>query len=157
MMPSLPAETVNISPEGLEVANEYLKNPNIEAVAKILDIPTDTISLILDRKEVKSYINRVFSETGYNNRHKMRDLLDSIIQKKLEEMSEAGTGSNKDILEILAMSHKFTMEHLDKEIALKKLESEKPGNQFNLQINNDGSNYTKLIEKLIGSKDIVGD
>lgn len=157
--PSLPAETISISPEALEVANEYLQNPSIKAVSSILDIPQDTVALILDRKEVKAYIDRIFSESGYNNRTKMRDLLDTIIEKKLEEMSEAGIGSNKDIMDILALSHKFTMEHLDKEIALKKLEmgNLKPNNQFNLQINNDGSNYAKLLDKLMGGREIAGD
>lgn len=153
-LPSLPAETVAISPEYLEVANSYMVSQDIEKVASQLDIPPDLVSAILDRREVQSYINRIFLDVGYNNRVKMRGLLDSIIQKKLEEMTEADIGSSKDILEILAMSHKFTMEHLDRELAIKKLEMGKPSNQFNVQINNDSSNYAKLLDKLINNNGI---
>ena len=67
-------------------------------------------------------------------------------------MQEAGIGSNKDIMDILALSHKFTMEHLDREIALRKLDTDKPNpsNQFNVQINNN-PNYNNLIERLMGN------
>lgn len=150
-LPSLPAETVAISPEYLEVANAYMVSQDIEKVSSQLDIPTELVSSILDRREVQSYMNRIFLDVGYNNRVKMRELLDSIIQKKLEEMTEADIGSGKDIIEILAMSHKFTMEHMDREITLKKLEMGKPSNQFNVQINNDSSNYAKLLDKLINN------
>lgn len=150
-IPSLPAETVTISPEYLEVANAYMVTQDIEKVAHQLEVTPDFVSGILDRREVQSYMNRIFLDVGYNNRVKMRELLDSIIQKKIEEMTEADIGSGKDIIEILAMSHKFTMEHLDREIALKKLEQGKPNNQFNVQINNDSSNYAKLLDKLINN------
>ena len=154
-IPSLPAETVTISPEYLEVANAYMVTQDIEKVADQLEITPDFVSSILDRREVQSYMNRIFLDVGYNNRVKMRELLDSIIQKKIEEMTEADIGSGKDIIEILAMSHKFTMEHLDREIALKKLEQGKPNNQFNVQINNDSSNYAKLLDKLINNTTMV--
>ena len=154
-VPTLPQETVNIAPEHLEVADAYLQLQDIEAVSIKFGIPTSAVSAILDRREVQAYINRLFMDAGYNNRSKMRDLLDTLITQKLEEMSEAGIGSNKDILDIITLSHKFTMEYLNKEIELKKLDmADKPiGNQFNLQINND-SNYAKLLEQLLGPKDV---
>lgn len=154
-LPTLPAETVNISPENLAVADAYLNLKDIESVSLQLGIPQTTVSSILDRREVQAYVNRIFMDAGYNNRAKMRELLDTLITTKLEELSEAGVGSNKDILEILTLSHKFTMEYLSKEIELKKLDMGKPSNQFNLQINNDaGSNYAKLLESLLGTRDV---
>ena len=151
-IPSLPAETVAISPEYLEVAHAYLGLQDISKVAQELDISPDLVSNILKRQEVESYINRLFMDAGYNNRTRMRELLDTLIVKKLEEMQEAGIGSNKDIMDILALSHKFTMEHLDREIALRKLDTDKPNpsNQFNVQINNN-PNYNNLIERLMGN------
>lgn len=154
-LPTLPAETVHIAPEHLAVADAYLTLKDIESVSLQLGIPQTAVASILDRREVQAYVNRIFMDAGYNNRTKMRDLLDTLIQTKLEEMSEAGIGSNKDILEILTVSHKFTMEYLAKEIELKKLDMGKPSNQFNLQINNDsGSNYVKLINELLGTRDV---
>jgi len=147
-----PAEYIAISPEALQVANAYLQNPDLAKVAEDLDIPKDLVSDILDRKEVRAYINNVFFSLGFNNRFQMRDLMDTIIKKKLQEMDESDTGSTKDITEILALSHKMTIELLDKEIALEKIRSANQlKNQVNVQINDNagGSKYSSLIEQLI--------
>jgi len=147
-----PAEYIAISPEALQIANAYLQNPDLAKVAEDLDIPKDLVSDILDRKEVRAYINNVFFSLGFNNRFQMRDLMDTIIKKKLQEMDESDTGSTKDITEILALSHKMTIELLDKEIALEKIRSANQlKNQVNVQINDNagGSKYSSLIEQLI--------
>lgn len=154
-IPTLPAETVSIAPEHLTVADAYLTLNDIDAVAAKLGIPISSVSAIIERREVQAYINRVFMDAGYNNRTKMRQVLDTLIETKLQELAEAGVGSNKDILDILTLSHKFTMEYLNKEIELKKLDMGKPSNQFNVQINNEGgSNYLKLLETLMGGRDV---
>ena len=147
-----PAEYIAISPEALQVANAYLQNPDLAKVAEDLDIPKELVSDILDRKEVRAYINNVFFSLGFNNRFQMRDLMDTIIKKKLQEMDESDTGSTKDITEILALSHKMTIELLDKEIALEKIRTANSlKNQVNVQINDNagGSKYSSLIEQLI--------
>ncbi len=147
-----PAEYIAISPEALQVANAYLQNPDLTKVAENLDVPKELVSDILDRKEVRAYINNVFFSLGFNNRFQMRDLMDTIIKKKLQEMDESDTGSTKDITEILALSHKMTIELLDKEIALEKIRSANQlKNQVNVQINDNagGSKYSSLIEQLI--------
>jgi len=147
-----PAEYIAISPEALQVANAYLQNPDLTKVAEDLDIPKELVSDILDRKEVRAYINNVFFSLGFNNRFQMRDLMDTIIKKKLAEMDESDTGSTKDITEILALSHKMTIELLDKEIALEKIRTANSlKNQVNVQINDNagGSKYSSLIEQLI--------
>ena len=147
-----PAETLNISPESLEVANCYLQNPDINKVAEILDIPPQIAANILERKEVRSYVNSVFFSTGFNNRFQVRDLMDTLIKKKLQDMDESDVGSSKDITELMALSHKITMETLDKEIQLEKLRAgNAPANQVNVQINEGigGSKYSSLIEQLI--------
>ncbi len=147
-----PAEYIAISPEALQVANAYLQNPDLAKVAEDLDIPKELVSDILDRKEVRAYINNVFFSLGFNNRFQMRDLMDTIIKKKLQEMDESDTGSTKDITEILALSHKMTIELLDKEIALEKIRTANSlKNQVNVQINDNAGNskYSSLIEQLI--------
>ena len=76
-----------------------------------------------------------------------------IISKKFQEMDEADIGSNKDIADLLLLSHKMTMDILDRQIQLEKIRAEKasPKSQVNVQINNEGgSNYDKLLSKLMG-------
>ena len=144
-----PAEVLQISPEALMVANSYLQLQNAMKVAEELDIPIETITQILARREVKSYVDHVFFELGFNNRFTLRKAMDAIISKKFEDMDEAGVGSSKDIIEILALSHKMTMETLDKELQLEKLRGNSIKSQVNVQINESGSNYGSLIGRLI--------
>jgi len=146
-----PAEVIEISPEALEVANCYLQNQSIEEVSNALGVSTDLVAQILARREVKSYINQVFFEVGFNNRFRLREVMDILIKKKLQEMDEADIGSSKDILEILALSHKMTMDALDKEIQLEKIRGgNAPRSQVNVQINDGGgTNYGNLIERLV--------
>ena len=147
-----PAETLAIGPEGLQVANAYLTLADIHKVADELDMPTELVTQILDRREVRAYVNSVFFSSGFNNRHQVRELMDTIIKKKLQDMDESDTGSTKDITELLALSHKITMETLDKQLQIEKLRA---GNtlkqQTNIQINEGigGSKYSSLIEQLI--------
>lgn len=153
-----PAEVVEIAPEALEVANCYLQLQDIRQVADALDLDLGKVSQYLARKEVKAYINQVFYDTGFNNRYKMRSLMDTLIKKKLQEMDEADLGSAKDITEILALSHKMSMEIMDKEIALEKIKADQGlKSQVNVQINNeglsDGTKYGALIAKLLGGDD----
>lgn len=151
MLPTVhPAEVLAISPEALEVANAYLQVQSIPKVAEELSMPVDLITSILERTEVKSYIDQVFLDTGFNNRFTMRAAMDAILQKKFEEMDEAGVGSSKDIIEIMALSHKMTMELMDREIALRKLNGSHVKNQVNVQINDQGgSNYKNLLDRLM--------
>jgi hypothetical protein len=144
-----PAEALQISPEALEVANCYLQEQDTTKVATILGTSPELVAQILARREVKAYVDQVFFDMGFNNRFKMRKAMDAIISKKFQELDEAGVGSGKDILEILALSHKMTMETLDKQLQLEKLRESNVRTQTNIQINDGGSNYSNLIERLI--------
>jgi hypothetical protein len=91
-------------------------------------------------------------DTGFNNRFQMRAAMDALIKQKFQELHEAGTGSTKDISELLALSHKMSMDLLDREIQLAKAQQATgPQRQVNVQINEglDGSKYSHLISKLI--------
>lgn len=149
-----PAEVLNIAPEALEIANCYLQCQDARAVAEELEMSVDVVSNYLARREVKAYINQVFFDMGFNNRFKMRRAMDAILAKKFSEMEEADTGSSKDIAELMALSHKMSIELLDREIQLEKLRTERSGptNQVNVQINEggDGTKYGALISKLMG-------
>jgi hypothetical protein len=152
MTTHLPAETVRISPEALEVANAYLQLNNARAVAQELDLDPEVVTNLLARREVKTYIDSVFFDSGYNNRFLMRKAMDALIKQKFSELEESQTGSTKDIAELLQMSHKMSMDLLDREIQLEKARtSTGPQKQVNVQINEglDGSKYSQLVQKLI--------
>lgn len=151
MQQNLPAETLQIAPESLEVANCYLQLQDARLVADSLDLPVALVTEILSRREVKSYVDHVFMDTGFNNRFEMRAAMDALIKKKFQEMHEADVGSTKDITELLALSHKMSMDLLDREIQLEKArQSTAPQKQVNVQINElDGSKYSHLINRLI--------
>lgn len=157
MTTHLPAETVRISPEALEVANAYLQLNDARLVAQELDIDPETVTNLLARREVKTYIDSVFFDSGYNNRFLMRRAMDALIKQKFQELEESQTGSTKDIAELLQMSHKMSMDLLDREIALAKAQqSTAPQKQVNVQINEglDGSKYSQLVQKLISGEGI---
>jgi hypothetical protein len=152
MTTHLPAETVRISPEALEVANAYLQLNDARAVAQELDLDPEVVTNLLARREVKSYIDSVFFDSGYNNRFLMRRAMDALIKQKFQELEESQTGSTKDIAELLQMSHKMSMDLMDREIALEKARTQTgPQKQVNVQINEglDGSKYSQLVQKLI--------
>lgn len=157
MTQHLPAETLQIAPESLEVANCYLQLNDPRKVADELDLPIETVNSILSKREVKSYVDAVFFDTGFNNRFLMRKAMDSLIKQKFQELEEAGSGSTKDIADLLQQSHKMAMDLLDREIQLEKLRAGTgPSKQVNVQINEglDGSKYSALVHKLISGEGI---
>lgn len=152
MTQHLPAETLQIAPEALEVANCYLQLNDARKVADELDLPVTLVTEILARREVKAYVDHVFRDTGFNNRFEMRAAMDALIKRKFQEMHEADVGSTKDITELLALSHKMSMDLLDREIQLAKAQQAVgPAKQVNVQINEglDGSKYSHLINRLL--------
>jgi len=146
-----PAEVLDISPESLEIANCYLQNQDASAVAELLQVPQTLVTQTLQRKDVKAYIDQVFFDVGFNNRFKMRAAMDALIKKKFQDLEEADVGSSKDIIEILALSHKMTMEQMARQIELEKLQSANIRSQVNVQINDsgDGTKYGRLIQQLV--------
>jgi hypothetical protein len=152
---SSPVQALSISPESLEIANSYLEHQSVKACAEALDLPADHVSAILDKREVRAYIDNIFLDVGFNNRFRLRGVMDVIIQKKLQELDEAEVGSSKDIADLLALSHKMTMDVLDRQIELEKARSKNGAvkTQMNVQVNEFGGDtkYGSLISKLLGS------
>ena len=157
MTTHLPAETVRISPEALEVANAYLQLNDARQVAEELGIDPEVVTSILAKREVKGYIDSVFFDSGYNNRFLMRRAMDALIKQKFQELEESQMGSTKDIAELLQMSHKMSMDLLDREIQLEKAKTQTgPQKQVNVQINEglEGSKYGKLVQQLISGEGV---
>ena len=77
-----------MSPEGLEIANNYLELGNIQAVCARMRLDENTVQDYLGKREIKAYIDQVYLDTGYRNRFKLANTLDDIIDRKLEEAEE---------------------------------------------------------------------
>ena len=146
-------EVTTISPEGLEVANSYLTLGNIKGVCQELMVDEKKVVDILNRREVKKYIDTVYLDTGYSNKNNIGSLLDEMIQSKLDEAQESGVYSSKDLADLLQMAHKMRMDEIKAQAELDKASASTVRNQTNVQIN-DGvpfgqGNYGKLMDKLI--------
>jgi len=151
-------ELTTISPEGLEVANSYLTFGNIRAVVEQLGVQENKVVELLNKREVKKYIDTVFLDMGYRNKNNIASLLDEMIGSKLEEAKESGVYSNKDLADLLQMAHKMRMDEIKAQAELQKAEATSVKSQTNIQVNEGvpfgQGNYGKLMEKLL--KDVDG-
>ena len=151
-------ELTTISPEGLEVANSYLTFGNIRAVVEQLGVQENKVVELLNKREVKKYIDTVFFDMGYRNKNNIASLLDEMIGSKLDEAKESGVYSNKDLADLLQMAHKMRMDEIKAQAELQKAEASNVRSQTNIQVNEGvpfgQGNYGKLMEKLL--KDVDG-
>ena len=147
-------EITPISPEGLEVANCYLQYGNIRAVCDYLQVPENRVVELLNKREVKKYIDTVYLDVGFRNKNNIASALDEIIASKLEEAQESGVYSSKDLADLLQIAHKMRMDEIKAQADAEKASTTNIRTQNNVQIN-DGSvpfgqgNYGKLMEKLL--------
>lgn len=151
-MDTLPVE--KLQPEAMTVVESYLfHRRDVDAVARDLNTTPTVITDILNKREVRGYLDHLFMESGYRNRDKFFDIMDNILEQKLEELDEAGMGSNMDVMDIMKTYHAMKIKELELSIKLQELSSAKQtaGTINNLQINNS-SGYDKLLERIISGK-----
>ena len=146
-------ELTTISPEGLEIANSYLQFGNIRGVCDYLQVPEQQVVEVLNKREVKKYIDTVYLDMGYRNKNNIATVLDEMIASKLEEAQDSGVYSSKDLADLLQMAHKMRMDEIKAQADLEKAQSSTVKNQTNVQINEavpfGQGNYGKLMEKLL--------
>ena len=142
-----------MSPEGLEIANSYLEHGSIPVVCAKLGVSENQVSEILNKREIKQYIDTVFLDTGYRNRFKISETLDMLIEKKLEESDETQIYTNKDMADLLQMAHKMRMEEIKAQTEMEKAKAQTVKTQVNIQDNSGlpfgQGNYGELIKKLM--------
>jgi phage terminase small subunit len=111
------------------------------------------VAEVLNKREIKQYIDTVFLDTGYRNRFKLSETLDLLIEKKLEEAEETQIYTNKDMADLLAMAHKMRIEELKAQTEMEKAKALTVRTQVNIQDNSGlpfgQGNYGKLLEKLM--------
>lgn len=128
-------ETPPLDPVFLSVANDYLSGKSVEEIAEEYDISEDRVTSVIEKKEVKAYIDSVFATHGYLNRVKRINLINRVIDQKLEEALETGIYSKKDLLDW--MKHLQEMEQ--------SLKPKNNGPAVAVQINN----YDRLMKDLL--------
>lgn len=151
-------EVTTISPEGLEIANCYLQFGNIRAVCDAMLVTEDRVVDILNKRDVKRYIDTVYLDMGYRNKNNIASLLDEMIQSKLDEAKETGVYSSKDLADLLQMAHKMRMDEIKAMAEIEKVQNGNSiRNQTNVQINEampfGQGNYGKLMEKLLNGNE----
>lgn len=151
-MSDLPAQS--LQPEAMEVIEQYLRfNRDINLVAAELNTTPTVIGDILNKREVRGYLDHLFMESGFRNRERFFDVLDNLLEAKIEELDEAQMGSSMDIMDIMKIYHGMKIKELELSIKLQELQSAKQtaGTINNVQINNS-SGYDKLLDRIIAGK-----
>jgi hypothetical protein len=144
-----PENEWKMNPEMQEVASSYLITTDARLTAQDLGIPREKVIYYLNKPEVKRFIDTIYLEQGYLNKHRLQDILGEVMELKLEEMRESEIGSKKDIADLIALAHKIRSD--EAKIMTGEGSSNQPRNQTNVQINTAdfGNNYNSLLEKLV--------
>ena len=129
-------EAPALDPVVLALANDYLSGKGVTALADEYGISEDRVTSVIEKKEVKNYIASVFATQGYLNRITRINLINQVIDQKIQEAVETGIYSKKDLLD--------WMKHLQEvETSLKPKAAQGP--QVAIQVNN----YDKLMKDLM--------
>ena len=128
-------EAPPLDPVVLALANDYLSGKGVEEIAEEYGIAEDRVTAVIEKKEVKNYIDSVFSTQGYLNRIKRINLINQVIDQKITEAMETGIYSKKDLLD--------WMKHLQEVETSLKPKTQGPA--VAVQINN----YDKLMKDLM--------
>jgi hypothetical protein len=128
-------EAPPLDPVILAIANDYLSGKSVEQISDEYAVSQDRITSVIEKKEVKSYIDNVFATQGYLNRIKRINLINQVIDQKIQDAVETGIYSKKDLLDWMKHLHEV-------EVALKPKQT---GPQVAVQINN----YDKLMKDLM--------
>ena len=96
---------------------------NIRAVVEQLGVQENKVVELLNKREVKKYIDTVYLDMGYRNKNNIAPLLDEMIESKLDEAKESGVYSNKDLADLLQMAHKMRMDEIKAQAELQKAEA----------------------------------
>jgi len=128
-------ETPALDPVLLAIANDYLAGRSIPDIAEEYAVSEDRVTSVIEKREVKQYIDNVFATQGYLNRAKRINLINAVIEQKVAEAVETGVFSKKDLLD--------WMKHINEVEATLKPKTNGPA--VAVQINN----YDKLMKDII--------
>jgi hypothetical protein len=132
---------IALTPEALDIVNAYLTYGSAKDTAEQLQIPEYQIVQLLERNDVKDYITGVYLDRGYRNKHRLGQILDKMIDAKIEEAEESGIYTSKDLFDLLQFAHKMRID---------ELKNDNTGPTVNIANFGQG-NYGQLMEKLLNN------
>ena len=136
-------EAPAVDPVLLQIANKYLQGQEIADIADELEVSRDRVVSILEKAEVKRYIDGVMSSQGYLNRVRRMDLINEVIEQKVAEARDTEMFSRKDLLDWL--KH---IAELEKDLQPKEAKQPAAGPAVAVQISNS-PNYDRLMGEII--------
>ena len=128
-------ETPALDPVLLSIANDYLEGREVKQIAVDYGISEDRVTSVIEKDEVKKYVDNVYVTQGYLNRVRRLGLVNKVIEQKIEDAMESGVWSKRDLLDW--MKHLHELEESTK--------PKKTGPAVAVQINN----YDKLMKDLM--------
>lgn len=128
-------DTPALDPVFLSIANDYLSGKSVADMAEEYNLPADRITSVIEKKEVKAYVDTVYATQGYLNRVKRIELINRVIEQKMADALETGVLSKKDLLDWLKLLN--DMEGVAK--------PKQTGPAVAIQVNN----YEKLMKDLV--------
>lgn len=128
-------ETPALDPVVLAIANDYLSGKTIEQIADEYSVSSDRVTSVLEKREVKQYVDGVYATQGYLNRVKRMAIINKVIDEKLNEAMETGVYTKKDLLDW--MKHLSELEQ--------QVKPKEKGPAVAIQVNN----YDKLMKDLL--------
>lgn len=125
-----------VDPRHIVIANALLSGDSVTDIAFKFNLPEEHISSVLELAEVRRYIDNVYLSQGYMNRSKRLNIINTIIDKKLEEALDTGIYTKEDIYKWLELLHKMERDTRPKS----------PTTAIQVNQNN---NYHNLLEELL--------
>ena len=104
--------STRISPEGLRLQTLTWNQEIFRCLRKIINGDEAKVSEFLAKREAK-HTDQVYLDTGYRNRFKLAEVLDTLIDAKLEEAEESEIYTNKDLADLVQMAHKIRVDELE--------------------------------------------
>lgn len=130
-----------LDPKFLLIANEALGGCSVPQISEKYGLEDDQITAVLERPEVKRYMDNVYLSQGYLHRSKRLKIITEIIDQKLEEARDTGIYSKKDLLDWMKLLN--DMEN----------NSRPRVPHTAVQVNQQTNNYTALLEDLFSKDD----
>lgn len=95
---------IKLDAKYVSLVNDYLNGTTITALSEKYNVSVEEISNFLNRKEVRSYIATVLQNYGYLNPINRINLLNRMIQQKIEIAEETDTPlTKKDLVELIKL------------------------------------------------------
>ena len=98
-------ETPKLDPVLLSIANDYLDGQDIDQISKEYGVTQDCVAAALDQTEVRKYIDNVYVTQGYLNRVRRMNLVNQVIEQKVQDALESGVWSKRDLLDWMKHLH----------------------------------------------------